>query len=304
MLAAVLSLFMIFSFTGVAALNLSSFTAMETQDAVQNMKNQYTVESAINLSMWRINAGADSLVNYSDGVVTAALDTFTNELSVSIDRYEKLYQVTVDLSASSHFDVALAARDSILLNDNDLTADRGMHIFDFNLDVDLQYFYDNAYKVHGNDQKTFQNAQMHNGIHVFEGNDITLENLELASGTFVFLGTNISFDQDIYVNADTSMNLPAMIFLNPLENVSMAYNDAGDNFIVNGAIYAAGNIGLTDGQLTGPVMGSVISLNDDMTFTDNVNGNGNHYGWKNGFGNREDYDFDKQIGRWRVTYSD
>ena len=116
MLAAVLTMFMIFSLSGVAVLNLSTHTAIENQQAVQSLKNQYSVESAVNVGIWRINNVDGGFGTYTDGPVTVAFDTTTEELVASIDRYDRVYTVSLDLSEDHHFNRGIAAIEPIEQN--------------------------------------------------------------------------------------------------------------------------------------------------------------------------------------------
>ena len=108
MLAAVLTMFLVFTISGVAVLDLSSYTALEHQDAVQTLKNQYEVESAVNVAMWRINNDSED-IEWESGPVSVALDTVTKDLVVSIDRYDKTYQVNMDLREDHHFNHGISA---------------------------------------------------------------------------------------------------------------------------------------------------------------------------------------------------
>ena len=86
MLVAVLMLFVVFSFTGVAVLNVSYLSSANSAETVNNIKLQYATESSINEALWRINTGVDSLVNTNaDGIVTL-WDETTNILSVNVDK--------------------------------------------------------------------------------------------------------------------------------------------------------------------------------------------------------------------------
>ena len=301
MLAAVLTMFLVFSFSGVAVLNLSTFTSMENQNSVQNLKNQYEVESSVNRSLWAINAGVDSLVNL-EGLTTVAYDSLSKELLVSIDRYDKTFEVSVDLADQDHFENSLSASDTIEHNSYTVYANEGEREFGFLPNTDLDYFMDNATEIHTESFHKFVNGDVSgDGIHVFTGSYIDIENV-VINGTLVFTGRYISFDKHLTVVADTTAGLPAMVFSNDLVEVSFYESNGDDDINVNGPVFSAGKIWMRDGSFTGPIVGKEITLEADMTF--DTSNKDKHNNWKNGFGARDSYDWPKQIGRWKVQYGD
>jgi len=71
MLVAVIMIFVVFSFTGVAVLNVSYLSSSSSIETIHNIKLQHEMESSINEALWIINSGTDSLVNVSsDGITT------------------------------------------------------------------------------------------------------------------------------------------------------------------------------------------------------------------------------------------
>ncbi len=304
MLAAVLTLFMVFSFSGVAVLNLSSYTALENQNAVQSMRNQYEVESSVNVALWRINNTDDEL-DYEDGYVSVAYDSSLKELVVSIDRFDKSYEVSMDMSEDHHFNRAIAASDSIELDGNTLTVDESHKTrgFDFLPDVDLDYFTDNAVAIHSGSFKSYSDTTFAPGIHVFTGSFITLNDVTV-NGTLVFTGRFVWWTGEMNITAysDSLTSMPAAVFTHASETVHIGNAGGGDTDHINGAIYAAGRIILLEGaEITGPVIGRVVSLSDDYDFLDTEYND--YYKWTNGFGNYSDYSWPKHIGRWRVHAS-
>ncbi len=297
MLAAVLSLFMIFSFTGVAALNLSSFTAMETQDAVQTMKNQYEVESAVNVALWRINVGADSLGTFTDGFVTSTWDSTTNDLAVSIDRFDKQLTVSVYLGEDHHFNHGLSATDSVEYNGYDVTMDTEPRDFNFLPNVDLDDWTSRAVAVHNWSWQHKEHPTLADGVHIINGNWMWLEDFTL-NGTAVFTGRFIFFlgHNTITAPADSLTSDPALVFTDNRNNMYLNNDD------IYGAIYSAGRVFLQGGNISGPVTGKVINIEHDYNFWDTENRK--YYKWTRGFGNYDDYDWPKNIGRWRSNWSD
>jgi len=299
MLAAVLTMFFVFTMSGVAVLNLSTYTALESQDAVQSLQNQYDVESAVNVAMWKINNVSDDFVSYEDGNVTVEFDTTTDELVASIERFNKTYEIAMDLNEDNHFNRGIAATDSIDLNGNTLTVDseRRSRKFSFLPDADLDYYLDNATQVHTDNFHTFSNDTLY-GIHVFTGSFINLENIKVF-GTLVFTGQIVLFTGSIEVEApvDANNSQAAMVFTNSSQ-VTML-NDVE----VKGPIYAKNKINIYgDAKLSGPVMAKTVRLNANVDLLDGENAQ--YYKWNHGFGDYSSYEWPKHIGRFRVSSSD
>ncbi|NQV14280.1 hypothetical protein HQ531_02395, partial [bacterium] len=104
MLVAVLMIFVVFSYTGVAVLNVSYVSSSASRETVQNIKLQYAVESQVNETLWRINIGADSLVSETSDGITTLWDATSNILSVNVDMFEMEAEILMDLNEDTHFD--------------------------------------------------------------------------------------------------------------------------------------------------------------------------------------------------------
>jgi hypothetical protein len=299
MLAAVLTMFLVFTVSGVAVLNLSSYTALEHQDAVQSLKNQYEVESAVNVAMWRINSDSED-IEWESGPVSVALDTTTKDLVVSIDRYDKTYQVNMDLREDFHFNHAIATSDSMISNGYTAVVASGKEHrkFSFLPDEDLQYYLDNAVETHSESWHAFEGDTLANGIHVFTGNFITLENMKLF-GTVVFTGRYITFlgGNEFEAPADANNSQAAVVFTNENENIAFTDDE------IKGPVFGRNRVKVHNGaKLSGPVVARVVELKANIDFLDTENPQ--YYKWNNGFGNYSDYEWPMHIGAWRATYSD
>jgi len=271
-------------------------------DTINNIKLQYATESSINEALWRINMGVDSLVNSSVDGITTQWEPTTNILAVNVDKFEMEAEIILDLSDDTHFDRGIAAEETVDLDGYDAGLEEEHKVrgnFDFLPEVDLQYFLDNAVEIHTENWKKWDNETFQDGIHVFTGYYLTLENIKLASGTLVFIGHHINFwfGNDITAAAgDTSGTYPAVIFTNPAQNFD-AYSLNGDESIT-GAIYCKGNITLRNGHFSGPIMGKNVSLLNNFSLKDSEHSD--RYRWTKGFGNRDSYDWPKQISRWKT----
>ncbi|MBC8377318.1 MAG: hypothetical protein H8E26_14850 [FCB group bacterium] len=303
MLVAVLMIFVVFSFTGVAVLNVSYLSVATSAETVNNIKLQYATESSINEALWLINTGVDSLVNSDvDGIATV-WDASLNILSVNVDKFQMETEILLDLSDDTHFDRGIAAEEAVTLDGYDPGLEEDNQVrggFNFLPEADLQYFLDNATTVHTNSWKVWSNNTFPDGIHVFTGNFIALSDIRITSGTLVFTGHNVSFWGDNEITApagDTTSTYPAVIFTNPDQDFDI-YSQNGSETIV-GAIYCKGNINIQNGNISGPVIGRNVTLNNHFNLLDAEHGD--RYRWTKGFGNRSDYDWPKQIGRWKTN---
>ncbi|MBT4033968.1 MAG: hypothetical protein HOB84_00800 [Candidatus Marinimicrobia bacterium] len=320
MLVAVLMVFVIFSFTGVAVLNVSYLSSSTSMETVQNIKLQYEMESKINEALWRINTGVDSIVNYSSGGTTINWDSQLNILSVGIDNFNMESEVLLDLSEDTHFDRALASDATINTNnfDTDIAEENSSRFFTFMPEVDLDYFTDNAVAVHSNWFKRWDGDSEHEddeafaeGIHIFTGSFIELKDMELNNCTLVFTGRFVFFSNSNHINApvpvDSSNALPALVFTNPDNNFYVAAEGANHEKedVINGAIYTAGTIILKKGELSGPIVGKTINLEDGSGYAHDIRFRDTehpwHYRWQHGFKEKSHYDWPKRIGRWRTA---
>jgi len=307
MLVAVIMVFVVFSFTGVAVLNISYLSSSTSLETVNNIKLQYAVESTVNETLWLINTGADSLVNYTSNGITTVWDSTTQILSVSVDQFQMESEILLDLSEDTHFDRGIAAEEDIYLGDNLLGLSdehRARGKFRFLPQVDLDYFYENAAEIHSEHGTWFgyhrwENEIFSDGIHIFEGDYIILEDITINSGTLVFTGRHVKLWDENHITApapDSTGALPALVFTHPNQTFDLV-SPYGNETIL-GAIYCMNTIYLRNGNISGPVVGRIVSLSNDFDFLDTENND--YYQWTRGFGQRDRYDWPKQIGRWRI----
>jgi hypothetical protein len=302
MLVAVLMIFVVFSFTGVAALNVAYISSSSSAETVNNIKLQYAMESSVNESLWRINNGPDSLVNVTTNGITTIFNPVLNTLSVNVDKFQMETEIVLDLADDTHFDRGIAAEGNVDLDgysdgsEEDHEARGG---FNFLPEADLQYFLDNATAVHTNSFKIWKEDTFPAGIHVFTGNYIALQDIRMVSGTLVFTGHHISFWGDNEITApqgDSTGTFPALVFTNPSQELQI-YSMNGNETII-GAIYCKGDIEVYNGNISGPIIGKNVTLRNHFNLLDEDNSD--RYRWTKGFGQRKNYDWPKQIGRWKT----
>jgi len=319
MLVAVLMIFVIFSFTGVAVLNVAYVSTASSAETVNNIKLQYAMESSVNESLWRINNGPDSLINITTNGITTVFNPVLNTLSVNVDKFQMESEILLDLSEDTHFDRALASDETIDTDGNTLDFDEEnrSRFFTFLPEVDLEYFTDNAVATHSSwfhrwdgDSEHEDDESFAEGIHIFTGSFIELRDMTLDNCTLVFTGRFISFSNNNNISApmpsDSADALPALVFTNPSNYFVVAAEGSSyeKEDVINGAIYTAGTIILKKGELSGPIVGKTISLSDDSGYSNDIRFRDTEhpwfYRWTKGFGHRHNYDWPKQIGRWKT----
>lgn len=316
MLVAVIMVFVVFSLTGIAVLDVSYLSSSNSMETINNIKLQYAVESVVNKSLWRINIDADSLVNYSHDGISTAWDSTTQILSVNVDKFEMESEILLDLSSDTHFDRALASDETINTNgyETDYEEENRSRVFTFMPEVDLEYFTDNAVAVHTNSFKMWDRWDEEDfggeGIHIFTGWFITLKNCEFENSTLVFTGRYVYFEHQNIINApvpvDSADAMPALVFTNPGSyfEVEAEGKDYERQDKINGAIYTAGTIILKKGELSGPIVGKTIAMEhgeyDDNYIKFKDHDHKHHYRWTKGFKHKKHYDWPKQIGRWKT----
>ena len=302
MLATVIMSFMVFTFTGLAVMNVSFLSSTTSVETVENIKLQYLAESTINEALWRINLGVDSLVNLVTPGTRCSWDETSQILSVNIENFNSESEICLDLSSDTHFNRSLASSSSIHTYgySTDAEDEHQSRTFSFMPELDLQYFIDHADFIHhANDASWKSGALTAEGIHLFTGNNLAIENVTLDNSTFVFTGKGIIFSGINSLAAsipiDTLAALPALVFANPEYGFTL---EAGTH--IEGAIFCAGQIVLRGGSMSGPVIAQTIFLNHDVDFLDAEHGE--YYRWTAGFKQKESYDWPKQLSRWRMNW--
>jgi len=300
MLVAVIMIFVVFSFTGVAVLDVAYNSRAASIETVNNIRVQYVVESAVNEALWLINSGKDSLVNRTADGITSNWNGETEVLTISVDTLDTVSEITLDLTSDTHFERGLASKSGIGSNGYTYgnSDEHAARKFDFMPDVDAAYFATNAIRTENGNERSWNSSDFTDeGIYVFNGNNLTIDGVNLTNSTMVFTGSNITFINCILtapLPGEGSAPLPALLITDPNANFTVASSNH-----IEGAIFCAGQINLQDATLTGPVVGEFISLEDNITLMDS--GNDAYYTWTVGFGEEDSYDWPKQVGRWTNT---
>lgn len=301
MLVAVIATFLVLSFTAVAVLEVANTSRIVSNQTVDNIKLQFALETAVNEALWRINCGADSLVNIDQDGVLCVWDSAEQVLTVNVSDGTHESEVELDLSDDIHFERGLASTNIIEFNGHDagISKKHRSRVFTFLPNADFEYFENNAVKEHNGNQNSWKEDYLdQQGIHIFAGNNLVLDDINMSNSTLVFTGKNITLDESMHISApipvDSASALPALVFTNPEANLSL-----NEGAFIEGAIFCAGRITIDNAILTGPIVGETIILYDDLELLDTEYSE--YYGWALGFGAVDEYDWPKQIGRWTST---
>ena len=303
MLVAVLMVFVVFSFTGVAALNVSQLSNSTLSGTSQNIKLQYELESRINKAMWRINSGKDQFVNLSSEGTKVEWDSQHHVLSVGVEAFNMQSEAQLDLSVKTPFMNALASKSRIntFWYDADIEEEHPIQQFDVLPTIDPAYFILNRAVIHDGDQSEWTKESLQiEGIHIFLGNNLEISGLNLDNSTLLFLGDNISFSGSNSIKApipvDDLKAVPAMVFMDPHTKFTLKYGTH-----IEGAIFCAGHLNVENATLTGPVVANSVTLTGNVDFIDDEHPE--YYRWTEGFGNMHDYDWPKRVKNWKKGLS-
>lgn len=292
----------IFSLTGLGVLQIAQFVQLDSQLASHHIENDLEIDSYVNIALWRLNAGADTLASFSSGGVSCIYDTTAMELVVTTSSHSISTSMRLPLEEDYHFQRALGSQNSIIMYSysiNESSEHRPRENFEFLPEVDEAYWLTVADSVYADESRLFHDSDLIEGILVFTGNDVKFEGIDLENTTMVFTGHgDIDFRKSNTLKAayTDSTIFPALVF-----------TDSTSIFFINewffwkdhieGAIYSTGNIILRLGELSGPVVARNISLWQDMNFLDDQYPQ--YYGWPEGFGEYDSYDWPKQIVSWK-----
>lgn len=286
--------FLIFSITGMAVLTLAAHWRTTTQEEVHVIKNRYAVESILNLALWRINQGPDSLANFVEDGAASLYNDSTMKLIVNTSRWGKPYQLSVELEFDDAFFNPISFNGITDTTNITLPPGYEYQVVDSLPQIDLNYYYDNADSLYSGNQ-SFNDAWP-TGIHYCDSGMVTLNNNFHLVGTLLVLdelkvvGTNVL----IQAGQDSLGNyLPALILGGSASATSVT------DFTVEGAIYSLGDIDINKGFFTGPLICANLDVQNELTI--DPTGAEQYYSYPPGFEDPDTTSLDKRIkaGTWR-----
>ncbi|MCF7808010.1 MAG: hypothetical protein K9M49_04535 [Candidatus Marinimicrobia bacterium] len=300
MLVSVITIFLVLSFTGVAVLDISYSSRTISLETSKNIKAQFAFESTLNEALWKLNNGADSLVTDSSSTVITRWDAVTQTLTVAVDTmgYQIATEITMD--ALNPFEQHISTPNDLQTNGHAYGQENGTknHKFKTMPEIDATYFFNNAVAIHHGNQNSWQESDLaKEGIHVFIGNNLEIDSRTFTNSTLYFMGNDITIINTT-ISAPTPLDsidaLPALV----VDNLSTDFTVYASN-VITGSIYTTGQINLESATMTGPVIGNVISLDEDIEFI-KIQEEA-QFTWNSGFGEEDSYDWDKSIDRWNTT---
>lgn len=284
--------FLVFSITGMAILTYSAQARLNVQNHVHNIQNQYAVESTLNKALWRINNGSDSLANFEENGVIASYIDSNQTLSVSTNRWDQPVQISVEIIKDYPFNHGVA-----VLVDQDTSKfsvttlpDHGMRIFASLPSIDTSYYLQNAVQIYTSGTTNFDDTLV-SGIHYVQGGTVFLKNGAYLEGSLVVMGKLKVVGTNVSLNAVTDSNgvyIPALIVVDSSADIS-----SNPGIEIKGAIFSTGPFDIKGGNLTGPLVGSSIVFTKNLIINDEANEK--YYCWPPGFGDRNSYNWPKQI---------
>jgi len=284
--------FLVFSITGMAILNYSAQALLNVQNHVHTIQNQYAIESTMNKALWRINNGSDSLANFEENEVLASFIDSNQTLSVTTNRWDQPVQVNVEIIKDYPFNhgvAVLVEQDTSKFSVTTLPG-HGMRIFSSLPTIDTSFYRQNAVQIYTSGTTTFDDTLV-SGIHYVEGGTVFLKNGAYLEGSLVVMGKLKITGSNVSLNAIVDANnnyIPALIVVDSSADIS-----SNPGIEINGAIFSTGPFDIKGGNLTGPLVGSSIVFSKNLVINDEANEK--YYCWPLGFGDRESYNWPKQI---------
>lgn len=290
----------VFSITGLSVLDLSRVVSQNTYVATETMQEQVELESVMNVALWRLNTGGDSLGSFVSGDYSSSYDSLTKTLSVISTAAADSSGIRLNLEEDSHFMRAVATADWINYNDRSVNEEPHHQVRDhmgFLPQLDYQYFIDNADTVFYQSWRNYEDEDLVEGINVFHCSYIDVQDVFKENTTLIFTGLNIDIDDDIQLSAPVinGKPLPAMIFTNIYSDVHLD-QDRGETIRIEGPIFSEGYIRIHEAELSGPIVADRVRFCRDVDMLDDQFSQ--YYAWPEGFGEYDSYDWPKQIQLW------
>jgi len=287
--------FVIFSLVGMGTLILAGFSRSNSENQVTSKKIDYEMESILNIAQWRMNHGNDSLANYSENNISVTFNNSTNILSAmsTVDTTKKI-SITLKHDFPFNHGVAYLTETDTSKNSIATLPNHGIKQFNVWPDLDIDYYRNNAVKIYTSVEKF--DSIMEPGIHFVESGTVRLNNGTSLNGTLVILGKLKIVGSNITLSAQMqpdSTYLPALIVADSTADVSTS-----PAINIYGAVFSSGPLSIKGGNLTGPLVATTMRLSANLNINDQANDK--YYHWPHGFGNIDNYDWDKEIvnGSW------
>ncbi len=258
--------FIVISLTSLAFFKLTGDTRIKVVNINHKSQNQYAVESAINLALWRINSIADTAGNFNYDSVYSSFHDSTMTLSVMTDRWGFHYNVSIVLDYDHAFNNMFYTTTMIDTSDpsiNIFSSNNEFQLADSLPALDTTYYLANAVSIYNNG--AIFNDTLTPGIHYIRGGDTELKNNSYLEGTLVVLGVLKVVGTNVHLKAGRDSSgafLPALIVVDSVTTTDIT------NITVEGAIICYGHFALKNGTITGPFIGNDLEVQNSLTIDD------------------------------------
>ncbi|MCF7808005.1 MAG: hypothetical protein K9M49_04510 [Candidatus Marinimicrobia bacterium] len=298
----------VFSITGLGVLNLAFLVNLGTDEAARTIEHKIEAESAVNIALWKINSGADSLGTYTQGDLVSTFDSAEVSLTVSVGHAGgdtagfKIY-----LERDHHFNHVMSSQYEILTYSYSTSYEsdnRPRDNFNFLPIADESYWFAMADTIYPDNARIFQAGDLIEGIIVFTGTANKFQNINVENTTMVFSGGGeVEFRQSNTIkSARTDSTIyPALVFTDSTSTIYINETNLSRIDSVLGPIFSMGSIRIGRSALSGPIVGRDIAVIANVDFLDDEYPE--YYSiWPKGFSTLESYDWPKQILRWEELY--
>ena len=292
----------VFSITGLGVLNLALLVNFDTDAAAVAIEEKIEAESAVNIALWKVNSGGDTLGSYTDGNVTSVFDSTELSLTVTYAGNEDTTGFKAFLKRDHHFNHAMASQNAILTYSYETGEEeehRPRDNFEFLPIIDEGYWVAVADSIYTGSSRTYYDSDLIDGIMVFTGNDIQFYQINVSNATMVFTGGGevyFSHSNTVVASYTDSTANPALVFTDTSATVFINewYSSRKDH--IEGGIFSNGNILIRRGELSGPIVARNIAVIRNIDLLDDQYPQ--YYTWNLGFGEFMSYDWPKNIIRW------
>ncbi len=298
----VMVFFLAFTIIGTSYLGLAALESRASLAQLQRAKAFLQAENALNLSLWRLNHGPDSLGTFSSDSLAASYDSVNYILRAWGNSSHYTCSLQVQLFKDHPFNHIVTYGSVLDTSNYYLSYISGHAITQISelpsIYTILNYYYSIAdYRYEGNQDFS---GTMPDGIHYVNG-CVTMKNGTTLNGTLV-VTDGVKFVGHVEIHAqrdpnDTTLYYPALVAGDTAQTESEILGDP--LLVIRGAVYSTGAIIFKGKEISGPIIAPKVVLKSGVTVSDQ--GDPRYYQFPNGFGDPANFDWKKLVvkGSWR-----
>jgi len=262
-LVMVMIFFLIFTIIGTAYLSLSALEVSSSVTHVQHARAFIFAESALNLSLWRLNHGGYVSGTFNQDSLVALYDSTSNLLAAEGNTGKTTCQLEILLQNDHHFNHVISYTDELDTNKYEINNLPGHEIEQFTSLPEIEpilSYYNSMANYHYIENHTFEGV-VTPGIYFVEG-EATFKNNTVLHGTIIatkkvkLLGTVTIIAQK--VPPDSTSYYPAIIAGDTAKTEIDIY--ANPQVTIFGAVYVANGEIFIMGVASGPLIAPIIKL--------------------------------------------